>query len=86
MLGGRMIPGQGGLPVYEGDTIIGAVGVSGGTPQEDENYCICRYKFCRKKLFLELSYISLTLLLNIQHITNIEDDDNAIAGPDGKFR
>ena len=36
MLGGRMIPGQGGLPVYEGDTIIGAVGVSGGTPQEDE--------------------------------------------------
>ena len=29
-----MIPGQG-LPVYEGDT-IGAVGVSGGTPQEDE--------------------------------------------------
>jgi uncharacterized protein GlcG (DUF336 family) len=36
MLGGRMIPGQGGLPVYDGDTIIGAVGVSGGTPQEDE--------------------------------------------------
>lgn len=36
MLGGRMIPGQGVLPVYEGDTIIGAVGVSGGTPQEDE--------------------------------------------------
>ena len=36
MLGGRMIPGQGGLPVYDGQTIIGAVGVSGGTPQEDE--------------------------------------------------
>ena len=36
MLGGRMIPGRGGLPVYDGDTIIGAVGVSGGTPQEDE--------------------------------------------------
>ena len=31
-----MIPGQGGLPVYDGQTIIGAVGVSGGTPQEDE--------------------------------------------------
>ena len=36
MLGGRMIPGQGGLPVYDEGTIIGAVGVSGGTPQEDE--------------------------------------------------
>ena len=36
MLGGRMIPGQGGLPVYDGETIVGAVGVSGGTPQEDE--------------------------------------------------
>ena len=36
MLGGRMIPGQGGLPVYDGQTIIGAVGVSGGTPEEDE--------------------------------------------------
>ncbi len=36
MLGGRMIPGQGGLPVYDGQAIIGAVGVSGGTPQEDE--------------------------------------------------
>ena len=36
MLGGRMIPGQGGLPVYDREKIIGAVGVSGGTPQEDE--------------------------------------------------
>jgi uncharacterized protein GlcG (DUF336 family) len=36
MLGGRMIPGQGGLPVYKENQIIGAVGVSGGTPQEDE--------------------------------------------------
>ena len=36
MLGGRMIPGQGGLPIYDDQTIIGAVGVSGGTPQEDE--------------------------------------------------
>tara|TARA_B100000678_G_scaffold290403_1_gene303277 strand:- start:2347 stop:2754 length:408 start_codon:yes stop_codon:yes gene_type:complete len=36
MLGGRMIPGQGGLPVYKDGVIIGAVGVSGGTPQEDE--------------------------------------------------
>ena len=31
-----MIPGQGGLPIYDDQTIIGAVGVSGGTPQEDE--------------------------------------------------
>ena len=40
MLGGRMIPGQGGLPVYDGDSIIGAVGVSGGTPQEDEEVAL----------------------------------------------
>mgnify|MGYP001465646195 FL=1 len=40
MLGGRMIPGQGGLPVYDGNSIIGAVGVSGGTPQEDEEVAL----------------------------------------------
>ena len=42
MLGGRMIPGQGGLPVYDGETIVGAVGVSGGTPQEDEEVAAAR--------------------------------------------
>ena len=40
MLGGRMIPGQGALPVYEGKTIIGAVGVSGGPSQEDEQVAL----------------------------------------------
>ena len=40
MLGGRMIPGQGALPVYEGQTIIGAVGVSGGPSQEDEQVAL----------------------------------------------
>jgi uncharacterized protein GlcG (DUF336 family) len=40
MLGGRMIPWQGALPVYEGQTIIGAVGVSGGPPQEDEQIAL----------------------------------------------
>lgn len=40
MLGGRMIPGQGALPVYHGDDIIGAVGVSGGPPQEDEEVAL----------------------------------------------
>jgi glc operon protein GlcG len=40
MLGGRMIPGQGALPVYDGDTIIGVVGCSGGPSQEDEEVAL----------------------------------------------
>ncbi len=32
-----MIPGQGGLPVYRDGEIVGAVGGSGGTGQEDED-------------------------------------------------
>ena len=51
MLGGRMIPGQGALPVYDGDEIIGAVGVSGGPPAEDEQVALAGinhagYKCC----------------------------------------
>ena len=34
---GRMIPGQGALPVFKGDELVGAVGGSGGTAQEDED-------------------------------------------------
>jgi uncharacterized protein GlcG (DUF336 family) len=37
MEGGHFIPGQGALPVFRGGEIIGAVGGSGGTAQEDED-------------------------------------------------
>lgn len=36
MLDGRMIPGQGALPVYRDGEIVGAVGCSGGAAEEDE--------------------------------------------------
>ncbi len=35
--GGRMIPAQGALPVYRNDELIGAIGGSGGTSQQDED-------------------------------------------------
>ena len=34
---GRMIPGQGALPVFKDGELVGAVGGSGGTAQEDED-------------------------------------------------
>ena len=37
MEGGHMIPGQGALPAYRGNELVGAVGGSGGTAQEDED-------------------------------------------------
>jgi uncharacterized protein GlcG (DUF336 family) len=37
MEGGHMIPGQGALPVFKGGEVVGAVGGSGGTAQEDED-------------------------------------------------
>jgi uncharacterized protein GlcG (DUF336 family) len=37
MEGGHMIPGQGALPVYRSGDLIGAVGGSGGTAQQDED-------------------------------------------------
>ncbi|MCH7653909.1 MAG: heme-binding protein [Chloroflexi bacterium] len=37
MLDGRMIPGQGALPVFRNGEIIGAVGASGGASQQDED-------------------------------------------------
>ena len=37
MEGGHMIPGQGALPVYRNGELIGAVGGSGGTAQQDED-------------------------------------------------
>ncbi len=36
MLDGRMIPGQGALPVYRDGELVGAVGCSGGAAEEDE--------------------------------------------------
>ena len=37
MEGGHMIPGQGALPVFRDGEIVGAVGGSGGTAQQDED-------------------------------------------------
>jgi uncharacterized protein GlcG (DUF336 family) len=37
MEGGHMIPGQGALPVFRNGELIGAVGGSGGTAQQDED-------------------------------------------------
>ena len=37
MEGGHMIPGIGGLPVYRSGELVGAVGGSGGTGQQDED-------------------------------------------------
>ena len=37
MEGGHMIPGQGALPVYRGSELVGAVGGSGGSAQQDED-------------------------------------------------
>ena len=37
MEGGHMIPGQGALPIFKDGEIVGAVGGSGGTAQEDED-------------------------------------------------
>jgi uncharacterized protein GlcG (DUF336 family) len=35
--GGHMIMGQGGMPIIRNDVVEGAVGVGGGTAQEDED-------------------------------------------------
>ncbi len=37
MENGRMIPGQGALPVFKDGELVGAVGGSGGTAQQDED-------------------------------------------------
>ena len=36
MEGGHMIPGQGALPMYRNGELVGAIGGSGGTSEEDE--------------------------------------------------
>jgi glc operon protein GlcG len=35
--GGRFTPQIGGLPIVEGDDVVGAMGASGGTGQQDED-------------------------------------------------
>ncbi len=37
MQGGRMVLGKGAVPIKKGDQVIGAIGVSGATAQEDED-------------------------------------------------
>ena len=44
MEGGHMIPGQGALPVFKNGELIGAVGGSGGTAQEDEDASLAGIK------------------------------------------
>ena len=44
MEGGHMIPGQGALPVFKDGALVGAVGGSGGTAQEDENASLAGIK------------------------------------------
>ena len=36
---GRLIIFAGGIPVLDGDTVVGGVGVSGGTPDQDHEVC-----------------------------------------------
>lgn len=36
-LGGRMLPAQGAVPVHEGGELVGAIGGSGATAQQDED-------------------------------------------------
>ena len=35
--GGRIIPAQGAIPIYQEGQLVGAIGGSGGTAQEDED-------------------------------------------------
>jgi uncharacterized protein GlcG (DUF336 family) len=44
MSGGKVVPVAGGVPVMDGNEIIGAVGVSGGTADEDELCAIAGIK------------------------------------------
>ncbi|MCW2676722.1 MAG: uncharacterized protein JWR70_1762 [Modestobacter sp.] len=39
MTHGRFTPQPGAVPVYDGDRLLGALGASGGTGQQDEDVC-----------------------------------------------
>ncbi len=36
-MGGRMLPAQGAVPIYKHEELVGAIGGSGGTAQQDED-------------------------------------------------
>lgn len=44
--GDRMAMGQGGLPIWQGDQFIGAIGVSGAAPHEDEEVAAAALAAC----------------------------------------
>lgn len=37
-LGGRMLPARGAVPVYQAGALVGAIGASGATAEQDEQY------------------------------------------------
>ena len=39
--GGRIAIGQGGLPIWIGDEVVGGIGVSGAAPQEERGVADC---------------------------------------------
>ena len=46
MTGGRFTPQPGAVPVYAGDQLLGALGASGGTGQQDEDVCSAAVTAC----------------------------------------
>jgi uncharacterized protein GlcG (DUF336 family) len=46
MTDGRFTPQPGAVPVYEGGTLVGALGASGGTGQQDEDVCAAAVTSC----------------------------------------
>ena len=46
MTGGRFTPQPGAVPVYADGTLVGALGASGGTGQQDEDVCSAAVTSC----------------------------------------
>jgi uncharacterized protein GlcG (DUF336 family) len=46
MTGGRFTPQPGAVPVYSGSELLGALGASGGTGQQDEDVCSAAVASC----------------------------------------
>ena len=46
MTSGRFTPQPGAVPVYDGDRLLGALGASGGTGQQDEDVCSAAVTAC----------------------------------------
>lgn len=49
----RLTTISGGLPIKDGDHVIGGVGISGGTPEEDVTICQAALRGCRHETFRE---------------------------------